>query len=62
MKSHLVAFFYNPLIKDILEQDEIPAPPQDPPSNTMDLKKIQDTLSQLTKAVESLKAKSSSKS
>jgi len=27
MKNHLEAFLHNPLIKDILEQDETPAPP-----------------------------------
>ena len=56
MKSHLEAFLHNPLIKDILKQDETPDPPQGPPSNTLDLKKIQDTLSQLVKAVETLKS------
>ena len=56
MKSHFKAFLHNPLIKDILEQDETPEPPQGPPSNTLDLKKIQNTLSQLTKAVETLKS------
>ena len=56
IKSHLEAFLHNPLIKDILEQDETPDPPQGPPASTSDLKKIQDTLSQLAKAVETLKS------
>ena len=56
MKFHLKVFLHNPLIKDILEQDKTPNPLQDPPSNTLNLKKIQDTLFQLTKAVETLKS------
>ena len=57
LKPHLEAFLHNPLIKDILEQDKTPAPLQPPPpSNALELKKIQDTLTQLAKAIETLKS------
>ena len=61
MKTHLKAFLQNPIIKEILEPDKTPSPSQATPSSTLDLKKIQDTLSQLSKAVESLKSSSISK-
>ena len=56
IKPHLQAFLMHPVIKDIIGQDEIPvpAPAKDAPPTTLEFKRIQDTLSSLSKAVECL--------
>ena len=55
IKPILMNFLAHPVIKEMLAQDSTLTPTQAPPPDNMDLKKIQDTLSQLSKAVESLK-------
>src|SRR5712691_2607697 len=56
IKPHLQAFLMHPVIKDIIGQDEIPvpAPAKDAPPTTLGFKRIQDTLSSLSKAVKRL--------
>ena len=54
IKPHLLTFIAHPIIKDLLAQSEPPAPTQ-AKSDNLDLQKIQDSLSMLAKAVESLK-------
>ena len=55
IKPILLNFMAHPVIKELLAQDDTPAPKQATPPDNMDLKTIQDTLSQLSKAVEALK-------
>ena len=54
IKPLLHNFISHPIIHNLLSNDKIPAPTQDN-SNNSDLQKIQDNLTSLTKAVESLK-------
>ena len=55
MQPELISFILHPIIKEMLEEGDAPAPPPPPPSNNLELQKIQDTLSSLTKAIEGLK-------
>ena len=54
-KSAINSFISHPIIKELLEDGDATAPPPSLPSYNLELQKIQDTLSSLTKAVESLK-------
>jgi hypothetical protein len=54
IKPHLTLFFNHLIIKELLEIGNAPAIPP-PISNNLELQKIQNTLSLLTKAIEGLK-------
>src|SRR6266705_159063 len=49
IKPHLQAFIDHPIIKDIAGQSEAPATASETPPTTLELKRIQDTLSLLSK-------------
>ena len=55
VKPHLSTFLSHPTIKELIREGDAPAPPSSPPSDNLDLQKIQESLSSLTKAVEDLK-------
>ena len=61
IKPILLNFMAHPVIKEMLALDSTLTPTQAPHTDNMDLKKIQDTLSQLSKAVEALKSPPPSK-
>ena len=54
VKPHLLSFIAHPIIKELIGQSETPAPAEETPSQNLELKQIQDTLSQLSKAVDRL--------
>ena len=51
----ILSFISHPTIKELLEESDAPAPPSSSPLNNLELKKIQDTLTSLSKAIEGLK-------
>ena len=55
VRPHLLAFISHPIIKELIADGDAPTPPVDAPSPNLDLQKIQDSLMQLSKAVEALK-------
>ena len=52
---HLLTFLSHPIIKELAIQSESPAQAQPLTSNNLELQKIQDSLVQLSKAVDALK-------
>src|SRR5258708_32686602 len=54
VKPHLLAFIAHPIIKELISQSENLTPTDDTQSTTLELKRIQDTLSSLSKAVDRL--------
>ena len=55
VKPHLIAFTSHPIIKGLIGQSDAPAQAIVDTSPNLDLQKIQDSLLQLSKAVEALK-------
>ena len=55
VKPHLLAFFTHPIIKELIGQSNAPALPPNNPFPNLELQKIQDSLMQLSKAVDALK-------
>ena len=55
VKPAINSFISHPIIKELLEDSDAPASPPPPPSDNLELQKIQDTLSSLTKAIKGLK-------
>ena len=52
---HLLTFLSHPIIKELASQSKAPAQAQPHTSNNLELQKIQDSLMQLSKAVDALK-------
>jgi len=55
VKPHLLTFISYPTIKELIGQSDTPAPPTVNNTPNLELQKIQDSLMQLSKAVEALK-------
>jgi len=55
VKPVLLTFISHPIIKELIGQSEVPAQAKNDNSPNLDLQKIQDSLQQLSKAVEALK-------
>ena len=55
IREHLLKFISHPVIKEIVGDSPDPATPHNDTANNLDLQKIQDTLTSLTKAIDSLK-------
>ena len=55
VKPELISFISHPVIKELLEEGDAPALPRPTSSDNLELLKIQDTLSSLTKAIEGLR-------
>ena len=55
VKPHLLTFLSHPIVKELIGGSNAPAQPNTDNSPPLELQKIQDTLQQLSKAVEALK-------
>jgi len=55
VKLHLLTFISHPVMKELISQSNAPAQATVDSSPNLDLQKIQDSLLQLSKAVEALK-------
>jgi len=55
VKPHLLTFISHPIIKELIGQGDAPAQADVDTSPNLDLQKIQESLQQLSKAVEALK-------